>query len=80
MSLQQQKKKQYIHSSAKDVSIKIKDYILFKYFLKCENCFWNVTFSEETGYIQLDNKRINCPYYRQGKLKSAKIHICIKNN
>ena len=41
----------------------------FKYALRCNQCSWNVSFSEASGSIHLDNHKMLCPVCKQKEIR-----------
>ena len=49
---------------------------IFKHFIKCKSCLWNITFYEPTGTsIPVNSKKIYCPVCKEKEMNSTKIRI-----
>ena len=46
---------------------------VLKYILKCESCFWKISFYESTQSMYLDSKNMRCPICKDTGKKSLKI-------
>lgn len=70
MTLQMNKSREI--SIQKDVSENNDKYSTFKYSLRCNECFWNVSFYEASGSICLDSHRMSCPFCKHRKIRWIK--------
>ncbi len=41
----------------------------FKYVLRCNQCSWNVSFSEASGSIYLDSHKMLCPFCKHKEIR-----------
>ena len=51
-----------------DLDMRLKP-LTFKYALRCNQCSWNVSFSEASGSIHLDNHKMLCPLCKQQEIR-----------
>jgi hypothetical protein len=66
-----------LSSTRKAVADSNKD-MLYKYFLKCIDCSWEISFYEATGNITLDCTNMRCPICNKGKMKGIKSPLSSK--
>ncbi len=45
---------------------------MYKYYLKCNSCLWNVSYYEASGYLDITQKSVFCPVCKDGKINSSK--------
>ena len=45
---------------------------MYKYYLKCNSCLWNVYYCEASGHLDITQKSVICPVCKDGKINSSK--------
>ena len=61
-------------NESKDNSINVNP--IFKHFIKCKSCLWNITFYESIEKsIPINSKKIRCPVCKEKEINSTKIRI-----
>ena len=66
-----------LSSTRKAVADSNKD-MFYKYFLKCIDCSWEISFYEATGNITLDSTNMRCPICNKGEMKGIKSPLSSK--
>ena len=46
--------------------------VLYKYFLSCNSCAWNISYCESSGLLDVSEEYVNCPICKTGRLASSK--------
>lgn len=50
--------------------------LMFKHFLKCNSCLWEITIYESAGSSKsINSKKIRCPLCKEKEINSTKIKI-----
>ena len=46
--------------------------VLYKYFLFCNSCAWNISYCESSGLLDVSEEYVNCPICKTGRVASSK--------
>ena len=45
--------------------------VMYKYFLSCNSCAWNISYCESSGLLDVSEEYVNCPICKTGRLASS---------
>lgn len=46
--------------------------VMYKYFLSCNSCAWNISYCESSGLLDVSEEYVNCPICKTGRVASSK--------
>ena len=46
--------------------------VMYKYFLSCNSCAWNISYCESSGLLDVSEEFVNCPICKTGRVASSK--------